>query len=139
MRAVPGTFVVGLMAVGVLFVVGCSSTDNPMPEKTATFPQRVGKALTACGLDAPQAGVGLGGRGELVLSSHQSGHPTSVTAVTASCVLDQLGLTGGNGELFDSDSRLGGVNTVSWDDLTASWSFRDTISFRVTVDQIISR
>lgn len=139
MRAVPGTFVVGLVALGAMTMVGCSSMNNPMPEKTATFSYRAGKALSACGLDAPQAGVKLVGRGELVLSSHQSGHPTSVTSVTASCVLDHLGLAGGNGELFDSDSRLGGVNTVSWDDLAASWSFRDTISFRVKVDQIASR
>lgn len=128
-RVAAATVVV--LALGGL--TACTPSAPPRALSTAQFDQRMRAALSDCGLTAGDPGVTLASDGRLALRPEASGHPTSVTAVTAQCVLEGLGIPRAHRSRFEADSARGGFDGVGWNSILASWSFHDTLDFKVDV------
>jgi hypothetical protein len=114
-------------------LTACSSPAPPQAISTARFDTRIRAALTNCGLQPGDPGVTLGTDGRLALRPEAGGHPTSVTVVTAECVLEGLGIPRAHRAEFTSDSVRGGFAGAGWNSILASWFFQDTLDFKVDV------
>lgn len=133
---------VGFATLAITLVVAVSGCSSPTPPATVhssasaaatATATREETALNACGLSVGEPGVTVSKVDHLELASHHGGKPTSVGAVNSLCVLRALELPEGQADLFASNSVHGGYNVAVWSDFAASWSFRDTLTFRVEV------
>lgn len=126
---------VALMTLCVAAAVsGCTNlAAPPITMSKPQFDQRMTTGLKGCGLSFGQPGVSEGSDGSLALRPESAGHPTSVTVVTAKCVLDDLGLPVGSEADFVHDSIYGGNDAANWNHMLASWYFHDTLDFKVDI------
>ncbi|RKR73229.1 hypothetical protein [Frondihabitans australicus] len=136
MRASRCAAIAALTAVA-LATTGCAAMTQTSTRQAprATAPSMsavVSKALGSCNLSSTQPGVIAGARA-LHLETPVSGHPTGVDRATAGCVLDALGMPTSDRKLFAASGATGGSQTVAWDGFSATWSFRDSLTFDVDV------
>jgi len=136
-RLVP---IVATMAA-VAFVAGCSGATAPVAQTAApremaskrTVSQAITAAMASCGLFPGDAGVVLGTKVALALSSQPHGKPTDVDAVTVRCTLSALGLPSKIGAVFDATMAGGGFQTMQWERWNVQEHVADTLHFEVDV------
>lgn len=115
-------------------LTACSASAPPdRSVSKAAFDRRVGSALDGCGLQIGDPGVTRTSQGFIALRPDSGGHPTSVTVVTAQCVLDELGMPRKHDAEFTVDSVKRRYGSAGWDSILASWFFHDTLDFKVDI------